>query len=273
MKNFLAALLICLVSATSAKAQFVALAPPNQVVAGPNGGGTSEPPTPRALVGADLPSPSASTLGGIESIVAAAHQWIASIDPSGVPHQSQPACADISDATTPCNGSAAVVRTYTEQGMTLLNVITVTNGDASESDTSSFTSNYNDYLVVFENVVPVTNAVDLYLQVHSNGSFQTSNYNGSATQVSLTSATTISNSAGTGFSAAINIIDTNSTAAYKVINAGRVSWFTSASAITSAALTNAWFGATTAIDGIKIFASSGNLASGTIKIYGLRNAL
>jgi hypothetical protein len=45
---------------------------------------------------ARLPNPSASTLGGIESIVAAAHQWIDSISTSGVPHQAQPAASDVS---------------------------------------------------------------------------------------------------------------------------------------------------------------------------------
>lgn len=48
-----------------------------------------------------LPNPSASTLGGIESIAVLAHNWIASIDTSGVPHQSQPATSDLSDVTAP----------------------------------------------------------------------------------------------------------------------------------------------------------------------------
>jgi hypothetical protein len=67
----------------------------NVVFAGPTSGGTALP-TWRALVGADLPVPSASTLGGIESIVALTHNWIAYIDTSGVPHQGQPAFTDIS---------------------------------------------------------------------------------------------------------------------------------------------------------------------------------
>jgi hypothetical protein len=46
-------------------------------------------------------NPSASTLGGIESIAAIAHQWIDSISTSGVPHQSQPATSDLSDVTAP----------------------------------------------------------------------------------------------------------------------------------------------------------------------------
>ena len=43
-----------------------------------------------------LGNPGASTLGGIESIVSASHEWIDSISTSGVPHQSQPAFTDIS---------------------------------------------------------------------------------------------------------------------------------------------------------------------------------
>jgi hypothetical protein len=47
------------------------------------------------------PNPSASTLGGIESTAAIAHQWIDSISTGGAPHQSQPATADLSDVTAP----------------------------------------------------------------------------------------------------------------------------------------------------------------------------
>ena len=59
-----------------------------------------------------LPNPSASTLGGVESIAPLAHNWIGSIDTSGVPHQSQPATTDLSDVTattawTATDGSGA----------------------------------------------------------------------------------------------------------------------------------------------------------------------
>lgn len=43
-----------------------------------------------------LPPPTASTLGGVESIAAVSHQWINSISTSGVPSLSQPAFSDIS---------------------------------------------------------------------------------------------------------------------------------------------------------------------------------
>ena len=62
--------------------------------------GSAATPTFGALVGADLPLPSASTLGGVESYVAVAHQWINTISTSGVPSSTQPAFTDISGITT-----------------------------------------------------------------------------------------------------------------------------------------------------------------------------
>lgn len=49
-----------------------------------------------------LPNPSASTIGGVESITAVTHNFLTSISTSGVPAQAQPACADISNAGTAC---------------------------------------------------------------------------------------------------------------------------------------------------------------------------
>ena len=44
-----------------------------------------------------LPSPTASTLGGIESLAAVSHQWINAISTAGVPSATQPASTDLSD--------------------------------------------------------------------------------------------------------------------------------------------------------------------------------
>lgn len=83
----------------------------NFVWAGPTTGSAATP-TFRSLVGADLPNPSASTLGGIQSIAAVSHEWISTISTSGVPTLSQPAFADISGtlAATQCpNPSATTI--------------------------------------------------------------------------------------------------------------------------------------------------------------------
>jgi hypothetical protein len=67
----------------------------NTVLAGPTSGAAAAP-TFRALTGADLPNPSATTLGGVQSIAPVASKWISSISTSGVPSLSQPSFADLS---------------------------------------------------------------------------------------------------------------------------------------------------------------------------------
>lgn len=62
-----------------------------------------------------LPFPGASSLGGVQSITATASNWLRSLGTDGVLTKSRPACADLSDATAPCNaatnGSGNVVLT------------------------------------------------------------------------------------------------------------------------------------------------------------------
>jgi hypothetical protein len=53
-----------------------------------------------------LPTPTASTLGGIESYASVAHQWINGISTSGVPSSTQPATSDLSDVTAPTSWTA-----------------------------------------------------------------------------------------------------------------------------------------------------------------------
>ena len=83
----------------------------NLVWAGPTTGAASAP-TFRSLVGADLPNPSASTLGGIQSTTGASHQWLSTISTSGVPGLTQPAFTDISGTLGPSqcpNPSASTI--------------------------------------------------------------------------------------------------------------------------------------------------------------------
>ncbi len=52
-----------------------------------------------SVAATQLPNPSASTLGGIQSLAAASHKWINTISTSGVPSATQPAFTDLSDYT------------------------------------------------------------------------------------------------------------------------------------------------------------------------------
>jgi hypothetical protein len=63
-----------------------------------------------------LPNPAVGTKGGVEAISAVANNWISSINTSGVPQLSRPACASLSDAGTGCAttlGTAATENTGT----------------------------------------------------------------------------------------------------------------------------------------------------------------
>lgn len=53
-----------------------------------------------ALAAANLPNPTATSLGGVESLAATAHQWINSIGTTGVPLATQPAFTDVSGVAT-----------------------------------------------------------------------------------------------------------------------------------------------------------------------------
>jgi hypothetical protein len=50
-----------------------------------------------ALPASLIPNPSASTLGGIESLAAVSHKWLNTISTGGVPSATQPASSDLSD--------------------------------------------------------------------------------------------------------------------------------------------------------------------------------
>lgn len=71
----------------------------NRVLAGPTSGGAAAP-TFRALVGTDLPNPSAASLGGTQSVAVVASNFLTGISTSGVPSAAQPAFTDITGTAT-----------------------------------------------------------------------------------------------------------------------------------------------------------------------------
>jgi len=75
------------------------------------GTGTGAAPTCRAIVGTDLPNPSTSSLGGVQSKTCSASQWINTISTTGVPACTQPAAGDLSggQAVTSANDTNVTV--------------------------------------------------------------------------------------------------------------------------------------------------------------------
>jgi len=170
---------------------------------------------------------------------------------------------------------------WAKPNWSLLNTLTASSS-ANLSDTTSFALGYATYVVVFENVNPATASVQFQFQVSIGGTFQTSGYNGGALAYS---------GAGTGNAgnpgSCTNITDLNVQSGSIGVSGElwvnrpantsgpKLCWGHSAFRSTIAQVYNGtlfhggYAAANGAIDGIRFFFSSGNIASGTIRIYGV----
>lgn len=88
------------------------------------GSGSAADLTTGTLPAARLPVPTASTLGGVESLAAVSHNFLTSINTSGVPTQAQPAFTDISGAAVtaqlPANALVSTVGVTLDGGGTAI---------------------------------------------------------------------------------------------------------------------------------------------------------
>jgi len=159
----------------------------------------------------------------------------------------------------------------------LLNTLTAASS-ASLSDTTSLTASYNEYELIFENILPATNAVTLELLVHSGGTFKSTGYlttgignsNGGAlvtqsgsTFIPLSHATFVSNTAP-GVSGRIRVYKPSSSEVHHWL--GEFSMWNG----TNVAILNVCgiWNTAAAIDGFQVLFSTGNITSGVIKVYG-----
>lgn len=160
----------------------------------------------------------------------------------------------------------------TSSDIKLLNTLTASNS-ATLSDTTSLTAAYDNYLIVFENVVPVTNAASLDVQIHSGGTFKTTGYINSltafTTAIDLTGSGSNSNTAGGGVSGYATITAVNSTSVFKVMRS-TLGYYSAASTMIGVTNSGAWNAGQGAVDGLQFLEGTGNISTGTIKIYGLK---
>lgn len=71
------------------------------------------------IAGSDLPNPSASTLGGVESLSSISHNFLTSISTSGVPTQAAPVFADLANMTGFVEQMTGFILTGANQSYTL----------------------------------------------------------------------------------------------------------------------------------------------------------
>jgi hypothetical protein len=109
---------------------------------------------------ARLPNPSASTLGGIESLVATSHQWINTISTAGVPSSTQPTLADIAAGVAPTGtfdfSGVSILKARVGAGLT-----TSVNGDIGYDSTNKnwhgFDNAVDGIFAMFPASISVTN--------------------------------------------------------------------------------------------------------------------
>jgi hypothetical protein len=177
-------------------------------------------------------------------------------------------------------------------GRVLLNTLTAS-GSASLSDTTSLTATYSEYEIVFENIIPASNGVVFEMTVQSGGSWESSSYsytwqknnaggsgaNGTGSAAFASIGGTWSNAlanvgygSGTaaGLSGSLRVSNPSSTSAPKNFIGMGFSFTDATNSNNLAAATGAaqWYGGNGAITGVSFQMSTGNITSGTIKIYG-----
>jgi len=163
-------------------------------------------------------------------------------------------------------------RAGTRKQFRLMNVL-VADNSASLIDLKSFIPEFNTYEIIFYNLLPATNAVSMEVQVHSGGAFQATSYitlhTGTAagtptTYIPLSNVTSQINS-GTGTSGRLIVSSPTSIGTHMFI--GQSTYQTAGPANANIQVSGYWNSAA-AIDGFQILASSGNLVSGFVRVYG-----
>lgn len=188
------------------------------------------------------------------------------------------------DATRYLDGTGAYsVPAASGSPPVLLNTLTASSS-ASLSDTTSLTSTYTQYQIVFINVIPATSTASCRFRVNVGG-VQTGTYGSTIETWDGTTVSTSSQSAYVpcgegaansgdpgkgGINGRLFVYDPASTAVYKHMNGSFVTSIPGAGkANIGMNVQGEYTGATTAMTGFQVDFSSGNIASGVIKIYGL----
>lgn len=145
---------------------------------------------------------------------------------------------------------------------------------------SIFQSDFDEYLVEIINLIPATNTAELYLQFNADtganygwagfrfvsGATGSAGANSGQTQISLTASGSPSNNSNYGIRGSFKLFDPAS-AIYKGIN-GDFTFLDSSSNVIKSSVAG-FYQVATAVSSLQIKESSGNIASGTIRVYGV----
>jgi len=173
------------------------------------------------------------------------------------------------------SNGAGVDPSFKSGGWTLLNTLTANNSATNLTDTTSISSTYSEYEIVLESIVCATASQSIFIQVNSGGSFQTTGYN---SQLILGTGSAVSAQTSSTGILAMNSSScaTSGTGSYTRLY---VSWpggtaplvfhgTFQQNATSTGGMTGGAYPNTGTFGGVRLITSSGNLASGIMKIYG-----
>lgn len=148
-------------------------------------------------------------------------------------------------------------------------------------DTTHITGSYNDYEIVFEDLIPATNAVQCQIQLFASNVIQTSGYlatsfgsagvgSSTTTFIPCSQGAGVANTGGRGLSGTIRSYGNPASFSGSFIMQwnGLFSYHNSAGAAFFATVSG-YINTAPLITGVRAFFGSGNITSGTIKIYGM----
>lgn len=184
------------------------------------------------------------------------------------------------------SGGAGVAPSYSSAGAwVFISKQTATNS-ASLVFTSGISATYNNYAMIFNNLLPATDLITMFvrLSIDAGSTYIATSYEGGATRNAWNLSTWTNVNATTGFivgsvlhNANIGMFSTiylyNLTSANFASSQGVTSAYNSGTSLQTQQLcTGVYTGATVTVNALQVIASSGNLTSGSVSLFGIRES-
>lgn len=165
---------------------------------------------------------------------------------------------------------------YQDKASALKFLSSQTASNSSSLDfTSGIDSTYPNYLFVYEDILPASSTLlKVRVSTDAGSSWESTNYvaivSTDTTAIVMTSAN-MDTASGGGACGQLTICNPSSGSNYKRIY-GVGSYMAATSVYAATSTGGMWHGATTAINGVRFLMHSGNIASGTIRLYGIKGS-
>lgn len=175
-------------------------------------------------------------------------------------------------------GGLVLLESHTAAGVASLDFTT---RNAAGQSGNTFQTDFDGYLIEVNELLPATNATSLLMKLHTSGGFSATGYkvngwvfifggsaffgNNSATEFGFSNAADFDNSAGNGTVGWLRLYSPATALGVKKLKF-EMGWITSTAPKNTLGFSS-WH-STTAVDGFQFYYNSGNVASGTVRVYG-----